>query len=235
LSVAPRIYSCMGVSMGVPEQSLHNQLKDFYAGEGDGVEATVDGYKVDVVRGDVLVEVQTGNFGAIRQKLHDLLRSHRVLLVHPVPLNKWIVRVDHQGGQVSRRRSPKKGRVEEVFYELVHTPELIVCPSLELEVVMVDAEELWADDGRGSWRRRRWSIVDRRLLSVVESRVFTDPRDYLGLVPEALRPGFTAGDLARESKLSSGLAQKMVYSLRKAGLLEPAGRRSRSNLYRAAR
>ncbi|OGD55580.1 hypothetical protein A3K81_05120 [Candidatus Bathyarchaeota archaeon RBG_13_60_20] len=220
--------------MGVPEQSLHNQLKDLYAGEGDGVEATVNGYIVDVVRGDVLVEVQTGNFGAIRQKLHDLLRSHRVLLVHPVPLNKWIVRVDHQGRQVSRRRSPKRGRLEEVFYELVHTPELIVCPGLELEVVMVDAEELWADDGRGSWRRRRWSIADRRLLSVVESRVFTDPRDYLGLVPEALRPGFTAGDLARESKLSSGLAQKMVYSLRKAGLLEPAGRRGRSNLYRAA-
>jgi hypothetical protein len=225
----------MGVAMGVTEQSLHNQLKDRYAGMGGTVEAAVDGYVVDVVVGGTLLEIQTGNFGAIRQKIHDLLGGHRVRLVHPVPLNKWIVRLDTRGGQTSRRRSPKKGRVEEVFYELVHTPELIGHPGLELEVVMVDAEELWADDGRGSWRRRRWSIADRRLLSVVESRVFTDPGDYLGLVPEALRPGFTAADLARESVLRSGLAQKMVYSLRKAGLLEPAGRRGRSNLYRAAR
>ena len=225
----------MGVAMGVTEQSLHNQLKDHYASEGGRVEATVEGYIVDVVKEGVLIEVQTGNFSAIKQKLLDLLGSHRVRLVHPVPLNKWIIRVDGRGGQASRRRSPKRGRVEEVFYELVHAPELIGRPGLELEVVMVDAEELWADDGRGSWRRRRWSIADRRLLAVRESRVFAEPRDYLGLVPEALRPGFTAGDLAQECGLSSGLAQKMVYSLKKAGLLEPAGRRGRSILYRAAR
>jgi hypothetical protein len=225
----------MGVAMGVTEQSLHNQLKDRYAGAGGAVEAEVDGYVVDVVVGGTLVEIQTGNFGAIRQKLHDLLRGHRVRLVHPVPLNKWIVRLDSGGGQASKRRSPKRGRVEEVFYELVHTPELIGHPGLEFEVVLVDAEEVWVDDGRGSWRRRRWSIADRRLLAVVESRVFNESGDYLALVPEALRPGFTAADLARESKLRRGLAQKMVYSLRKAGLLEPAGRRGRSNLYRAAR
>jgi hypothetical protein len=222
----------MGVALGVTEQSLHNQLKDLYAGEGDMVEAAVDGYIVDVVKGDVLVEVQTGNFGSIRQKLIDLLGSHRVRLVYPVPQNKWIIRLDAHGGQVSRRRSPKRGRVEEVFYELVYTPELATLEGFELEVVMVDAEELWVDDGRGSWRRRRWSIADRRLLAVRERRLFRDPRDYLGLLPASLRGGFTARELAGESKLSSGLAQKMVYSLRKMGLLEPAGRRGRSNLYR---
>ena len=232
MSVAPRIYSCMGVALGVTEQSLHNQLKDLYAGEDDRVEAAVDGYIVDVVKGDALVEVQTGNFGSIRQKLIDLLGGHRVRLVYPVLQNKWIVRLDVQGGQVSRRRSPKRGRVEEVFYELVYTPELATLEGFALAVVMVEAEELWVDDGRGSWRRRRWSIADRRLLAVHERRLFRDPRDYLGLLPASLLSGFTARELAGESKLSSGLAQKMVYSLRKMGLLEPAGRRGRSNLYR---
>jgi len=222
----------MGVALGVTEQSLHNQLKDLYAGEGDVVEAAVDGYIVDVVKGDVLVEVQTGNFGSIRQKLIDLLRSYRVRLVYPVPQNKWIVRLDANGGLASRRRSPKRGRVEEVFYELVYTPELATLEGFELEVVMVDAEELWVDDGRGSWRRRKWSIADRRLLAVNERRLFRDPWDYLELLPASLLGGFTARELAGESKLSSGLAQKMVYSLRKMGLLEPAGRRGRSNLYR---
>jgi len=222
----------MGVAMGVTEQSLHNQLKDHYAEEGDRVEATVDGYIVDVVKDDVLVEVQTGNFGSIRQKLLDLLRSHRVRLVHPVPLNKWIIRVGPGGEQLSRRRSPKRGRVEEVFYEMVYTPELANVHGFELEVALVDAEELWTDDGRGSWRRRRWSISDRRLLSVKERHLFTCPGDYLRLLPEQLHGDFTARDLAREAKLSNSLAQKMVYTMRKMGLLEAAGKRGRSNLYR---
>jgi hypothetical protein len=222
----------MGVAMGVTEQSLHNQLKDFYAGEGDSVEATVEGYIVDVVKNDILIEVQTGNFGSIRQKLLDLLRSHRVRLVHPVPLNKWIIRVNSEGEQVSRRRSPKRGRVEEVFYEMVYTPELARVPGFELEVAMVDAEELWMDDGKGSWRRRRWSISDRRLLSVRERHLFAGPGDYLRLLPEHLHSGFTARELAQEAKLSSSLAQKMVYTLRKMGLIEVSGKRSRSNLYR---
>ena len=222
----------MGVAMGVTEQSLHNQLKDLYAGEGDQVEAMVEGYIVDVVKDGVLIEVQTGNFGSIRQKLLDLLRSHRVRLVHPVSQNKWIIRVDPDGEQVSRRRSPKRGRVEEVFYEMVYAPELASVPGFELDVAMVDAEELWIDDGKGSWRRRRWSIADRRLLSVQERHLFTCPADYLRLLPEDLHGGFTARELAQKSKLSSGLSQKMVYSLRKMGLLEAAGKRGRSNLYR---
>jgi len=218
--------------MGVTEQSLHNQLKDHYAEAEDQVEATVDGYIVDVVKDGVLIEVQTGNFGSIRQKLLDLLGGHRVRLVHPVPLNKWIIRVGPGGEQLSRRRSPKRGRVEEVFYEMVYTSELALVPGFELEVAMVDAEELWADDGRGSWRRRRWSISDRRLLSVRERHLFTCPDDYLRLLPEHLRSGFTARELAKESKLSSSLSQKMVYTLRKMGLLEIVGKRGRSNLYR---
>jgi hypothetical protein len=216
----------------VTEQSLHNQLKDLYAYEGGQMEVTVQGYVVDVVSKGVLIEVQTGNFGSIRQKLLDLLGSNRVRLVHPVPMNKWIIRVNLNGDQVSRRRSPKRGCVEEVFYEMVYTPELAIVPGFELEVVMVDMEELWVDDGKGSWRRRRWSIADRRLLSVLERHLFTCKADYIRLLPDQLHTGFTANELAEESHLSRALAQKMVYTLRKMGLLKPVGRRHRSTLYR---
>ncbi|HUV54163.1 MAG TPA: hypothetical protein VMW03_03050, partial [Candidatus Krumholzibacteriaceae bacterium] len=81
------------------EQSLHNQLKERYTGEDAVVEATVDGYVVDVVRDGLLIEVQTGNFSAIKDKLRDLLGNHRVRLVHPVPRIKWIIRLDGHGDQ----------------------------------------------------------------------------------------------------------------------------------------
>jgi len=216
----------------VTEQSLHNQLKEWYTEEGVAVEATVDGYVVDVVRDGLLIEVQTGNFSAIKEKLRDLLGSHRVRLVHPVPRIKWVIRLDRSGAPISRRRSPKRGRVEEVFYELVYIPDICETPGFEVEVVMVDAEEYLIDDGRGSWRRRRWSIHDRRLVDVVESRVFTCPKDYVDLLPEGLPREFTARRLAKASGLRITLAQKMVYCLRRMKVLDVSGREGRSNLYK---
>ena len=214
------------------EQSLHNQLKERYTGEDVAVEATVDGYVVDVVRDGLLIEVQTGNFSAIKDKLRDLLGGHRVRLVHPVPRVKWIIRLDGDESPISRRRSPKRGRVEEVFSELVYIPDICETPGFELEVVMVDAEEYLIDDGRGSWRRRRWSIHDRKLVDVVESYIFRDPKDYLDLLPGGLPQEFTARQLAKASRLQIRLAQKMVYCLRRMKVLEVSGRAGRSNLYR---
>jgi hypothetical protein len=219
----------------VTEQSLHNQLKEWYTGEGAAVEAPVDGYVVDVVRDGLLIEVQTGNFSAIKDKLRDLLGKHRVRLVHPVPRIKWIIRLDGDGAPVSRRRSPKRGRVEEVFSELVYIPEICETSGFELEVVLVDAEEYLIDDGRGSWRRRRWSIHDRKLVDVVESHVFKCPKDYLDLLPEGLPQEFTARQLAKTSRLRIRLAQKMVYCLRRMKVLEVRGRKGRANLYGVTR
>lgn len=213
------------------EQSLHNQLKECYTGEGAAVESTVEGYVVDVVRDGLLIEVQTGNFSAIKEKLRALLGSHRVRLVHPVPRVKWIIRLDGDGAPVSRRRSPKRGRVEEVFSELVYIPEICRTAGFELEVVLVDAEEYLIDDGRGSWRRRRWSIHDRKLIEVHESRLFREPRDYASLLPGSLPVEFTARQLAEASGLRIRLAQRMVYALRRMGVLVVDGKDGRSNLY----
>jgi hypothetical protein len=218
----------------VTEQSLHNQLKAWYAGEGAEEEATVDGYVVDVVRDGLLIEVQTSNFSAIKDKLRDLVEGHRVRLVHPVPRVKHIVRLDSDGAEVSRRRSPKRGRYEDVFYELVYIPEICTSEGFELEVALVDAEEYLIDDGRGSWRRRGWSVHDRRLVEVVERRVFTGPRDFIELLPEALPLEFTARQLAKASGLRIRLAQKMVYCLRRMKVVEVCGRRGKANLYRVS-
>jgi hypothetical protein len=219
----------------VTEQSLHNQLKTWYAGEGAEEEAMVDGYVVDVVRDGLLIEVQTGNFSAIKDKLRDLVGGHRVRLVYPVPRVKHIIRLDGDGAQVSRRRSPKRGRYEDVFYELVYIPEMCGLDGFELEVALVDAEEYLIDDSKGSWRRRGWSVHDRRLVEVVERRVFTGPRDFIDLLPEGLPPEFTARQLAKAAGLRVRLAQKMVYCLRRMKGVEVCGRRGRANLYRVAR
>ncbi len=214
------------------EKSLHDATKTWYSRPGDILEAPVDGYIVDIVRGDLLIEIQTGNFSAIRRKLSKLIKEHPVRLVHPVSQRKWIVRLDADGETVtSRRRSPKRGRVEDVFFELVYMPTLIMNPNLSLEVLLVHSEDVLIDDGRGSWRRRRWSIHDRRLIDVVDSRLFSEPADFRELIPTSLHDKFTTKELGEELSLRPVTSQKMVYCLRKMGSIEAVGKRGRSRLY----
>ncbi len=46
------------------EGALHAQLKDWYRRRGDRVEQLVDGFVIDLVRGELLVEIQTGSFAS---------------------------------------------------------------------------------------------------------------------------------------------------------------------------
>lgn len=213
------------------ENSLHAGLKDLYAGAGGRLEASVDGYIVDVLQKERLVEVQTGNFTALRRKLSALLPDHRVRVVYPIPREKWIVRVDRDGNQVARRKSPRKGRVEDLFYELIRIPGPASHDHFSLEVLLTREEEVWRDDGRGSWRRKGWSVFDRRLLDIVERFRFESPAAFLDLVPGSLQEPFTNRELAEALDCRGSLAGKMTYTLCRLHQLEQVGTRGRAYLF----
>ena len=214
----------------MPEMSLHNQLKEWLHEPGDQMEAQVWGYKADIIRGDTIIEIQTGNFSAIHEKLRRLLRGYAVTLVYPIPVQRWVTRIE--GDKKTRRASPKHGRVEDLFSELVYCPELPLNPRFQLMVIFVHEEEVLVNDGIGSWRRKRWSILDRRLLDVTERRVFKRLNDYLGLLPDDLPPEFTVQNLVKASGLRVVLARRMIYTLTKMGITEEVGKNGRAKLYR---
>ena len=217
----------------MPEQSLHSQLKEHYARPGDEVEGRVGGYVADIIRGDQLIEIQTGNFqGEFRGKIRELLGSHRLHVVYPVAERKWIIR--QEGGRRTRRVSPRRGRVEELFNELVYAPDLPKVPGFSLEVALIEAEEDQEVKWRGR-RRTRYRATDRRLLRVVASRTFSRPEDYLSLLPEGLETAFTARELTRRTGLRITLARRMVYCLAKMGLIREVGTVARAKLYQIRR
>jgi hypothetical protein len=214
------------------ESSLHAALKNWYTQDGDRQEVPVDGYLVDVVKGDLLVEIQTGNFTALKPKLPRLLDRHAVLLVHPIATEKWIIRQPLDSTiPPSRRRSPRKGALEDLFFELVRIPHLVSHPNFAIEILITREEEIRINDGKGSWRRKGWSISDRRLLEVVKSVRLTMPEDFLAFLPPDLNRPFTAGQLAKALSRPRYLAYKMIYCLKVMGLIEETGRAGRSRLY----
>jgi hypothetical protein len=219
----------------VNEKPLHASLKQWYARPGDRFEVPVDRFVVDIVRDDLLIEIQTRNFASINSKLCELTRSYKVRLVYPVIQEKWIVRpaID-DGGVIVRRKSPKRGRWEDLFRELVSIPRLLSHPNFSLEVLMIRGEEVRRyDRKRKRWRRRGWVIEGHRLVDVLDRRLFRQSADWLEFVPDGLQ-SFTTKDLATAADTDRELAQKMAYCLRHARMIELIGRQGRANLYRVA-
>jgi hypothetical protein len=215
------------------EGPLHAALKTWYAQPGDRFEVAVEGFVIDIVRDDLLLEIQTGNVASIRSKLANLLRSHRMRLIYPIAQEKWITRVaTNDGDRVARRKSPRRGRVEDLFWGIVGIPQLLSNPNLSLEVVMIREEEARRYVGKGRWRRGGWGVEERRLLEVVDRRRFEQPSDWLALLPAALE-SFTARDLAEAIGVRRELAQKMAYCLRHMGIIGLIGRQGRAHLYGA--
>jgi hypothetical protein len=211
------------------ETSLHAALKDWYAPDKACQERLVDGFIIDAVAGEVLIEIQTRNFGALKPKLAALLPQHPLCIVYPVAVEKWIVR--QEAASVTRRKSPRRGRPEDVFRELVYLSDWLAHPNLSLEVLLLRVEEERRADGKGSWRRGGVSIANRRLLEVLEARRFQSPHDLLALLPPSLPMPFTHADLARSGSLPERLCPKITYSLRQLGVIQHSGKRGRSHLF----
>ncbi|MBT8207857.1 MAG: hypothetical protein HKN07_09405 [Acidimicrobiia bacterium] len=202
------------------EKPLHAALKRWYFEPGDRVEQPMNGYVIDLVRGDLLIEIQTRGFSSMKKKLAALLETHSVHVVHPVAIEKWIVKVDEAGAVLSRRKSPKRGTVLDVFGELVSFPQLIDHPRFSVEVVLVREDEIRSFDANRAWRRKGWVVDERRLIEVADSIVLDSVEALMSLLPVGLSPTFTTADIAESLRASRRIAQQMTYCLRNVGAIE---------------
>ena len=220
------------------ETSLHRELKLLYAGRRARFEVPVEGYRVDVVSGGRLVEIQHGPLAAIRDKVRNLLERHRVLLVKPIVVRKLLVKQSEKGGEVTdRRASPKRGRLLDLFDDLVHFTRVFPHRRLTLEVPLVEIEE-WRYPGHG--RRRRWrtgdhQVEDRKLIAVLETHRFRTRRDLAKLISCPLPAEFHTGHLAESLQVDRWIAQRIAYCLRQMGVVRLVGKHGNALLYEFAR
>ncbi|MEJ2638140.1 MAG: hypothetical protein P8010_01060 [Desulfosarcinaceae bacterium] len=214
------------------EKSLHAALKAACARPGDRFEVPVDGYVIDIVRGNLLVEIQTGNFTAIKTKLVNLLHDHRLRLVYPIAKERYIVKPDAaKRAGFTRRKSPKRGRPAHLFAELVRIPHLLGHPNFSLEVLLIREEEVRRYAGGRHWRKRGWVTEERRLLEIVDKRRYDTPADLEAFLPNTLSDRFTTRNIAEELGITLRLAQCMAYCLRRVQVIEMIGKQGHANLY----
>ncbi|NLE36443.1 MAG: hypothetical protein GX621_00295 [Pirellulaceae bacterium] len=216
------------------ETSLHRELKTLYAGDDARFEVVLNDYRIDVVNGDRLVEIQHGSLAAIRDKIRKLLARHDVTVVKPIVRGKLLVKQKKKGGKVvERRMSPKRGKLLDLFDELVHFTGVFPHKRLTLEVALVDIEE-WRYPGHG--RRRRWSerdheIEDQRLVAVHETIRLRTAADLRAIIACEVPEPFHTGHLAEALGVKRWIAQRIAYCLRQTGATRQVGKQGNTLLY----
>ncbi len=217
------------------ETSLHRQLKAHYAPDDSQQEVACEGYRIDAVRNGRLIEIQHGSLAAIRDKIAALLKNHRVTVVKPIVTKKQLLKLDSRGGKVVQQRlSPKRGKLLDLFDELVYFTRVFPHRKLILEVVLVEVEEL-RYPGHGRRRRRRerdFQIEDQLLARVVETHKFRSLADLRKLLPKKLPKTFHTGHLAEGLEVPRWTAQRIAYCLRETGAIRSVGKQGNALLYR---
>ena len=219
------------------ESSLHRQLKDRYATQDAQQEVRLGDYRIDVVTDGMLVEIQHGALAAIRDKIAELVKHHRLLVVKPIVVRKRIVKFDRRAGtEISRRWSPKRRSSLNLFDELVHCTRIFPHRNLTLHVPLVEVEER-RYPGHGRRRRRRendFQVEDVMLVSVGPVLHVATADDLWQMLPSNLPQPFDTGQLAKQLKVHRAVAQRIAYCMYHMGAAKRVGKCGNALLYESA-
>jgi len=221
-------------SIGVlSEKTVHAVVKRYLEPDMQKQEIKIGSYHADIFHNGEIVEIQTRNFGTLKEKLAAFLPEYPVTVVYPIPAVKWLRWVDKESGEISaRHKSPKKGSPYEVFWELYKIKQFIKHPNFRLKLIFMEMDELRFLDGWSKNKKKGSNRCDRLPGKLVAEYDFTCPQDYLELIPYELPDEFTVKDFSVAAKIHAEIGSIVLTIFMQTGIVERTGKRGRSYLYR---
>ena len=204
------------------EKTLHSALKFYYEPDEAKHEREFSGFLADILNDEGVIEVQTRGLYKLNRKLAEYSALVSVTVVHPVIRRRGIVYLDPETGELSKPRlSPKRGRTEDAFSELVHIRNELKLPGVRVVIPLIDAEEYRIKQGRATRYGRKplkFELIPKALVGETE---LDRPGDWLALLPEELNSRrFSVKELAECAKLPERTASAMCAVLLSLGALE---------------
>ncbi len=213
------------------ERTLHATLKKQYEPDSAYHEVPYLGYIADIKRGDRIIEIQTGNFRHMPDKLAAFLQDNKVTVVYPLTERKWIRVLDPESGTFSqKRRSPRTGKIYHAFEELYQIRDFLSHPDLTVIVQMMDVEEYRKKNVKYNGRKRKSLRCETVPVVYGERYVLDGAKDYLSLLPELSEP-FSAKMLAQVLKIDQYYAYSIIHCYEAAGFVRQAGSIGRAKAY----
>ncbi len=215
------------------ENTLHNVLKNYFEPHNENHEIKIGNFVADIVGENGVIEIQTGSFNAMRKKLTAFLEVCDVTIVYPMCKVKWLYNIDDNTGEViSKRKSPKKGTVQDAFFELYRIKNFLNNERLHFKLIVLE-EAHYQTINKVSYRGKKYRI-DRVPIEIIEEIDIFDKYDYKKLIPKELYTSetFTAKDFAKSSKCSHRIAQIGLNILFSIDVVERVGKDKNAFLYK---
>ena len=223
------------------EKTLHAALKRWFEPDEQAHEIRVGGFVADIVGEQGIIEIQTAGFDKLRKKLAAFLDAAQVTVVYPVAHLKWLIWIDPDTGDVTKRRkSPKVGRYAEALPEFYKIKPLLTHPNLRLCVLLVDMEEYRLLSGWSKDKKKGSARYERIPLAVAGRLDISSTEDWAGFLPNPGAPGlglpcpFTSKDYAKATGLNLSRAQTALNVLHAVDAVRRVGKQGNSYLYEEA-
>lgn len=215
------------------EKSLHSYIKSIYTENGGECEKKIGSYFADVFINGEITEIQTRDFYRLLTKIRYFLgQGYRVTVTLPIPRKKWLVWIDPETGETTKkRRSPKIGSALDILPEIYGLRMLLPNPALSFEAFLVDVEQYKSLDGWSRDRKKGASSVERFPLYGYERILLSSPADFASLLPENLPEAFTSLDFSLAAKKSRTFSQRALNVMAAVGAVSKMGKIGNNILY----
>lgn len=209
------------------EKFLHIFLKNYFESDKSYHEVKVGRFTADICRDNSIIEIQTHNLNALRDKLeYYMLEGYDVCVVHPVTRVRKMLYVDRDTGEiVKKRRFPHIGNLYDSIPELYKIKYFLDWDKLTVRLMLFDIEEYreLSDSGvtsSGKKKRQRSMPLEKKPVAVAETIILDNPMDYLIFLPDSLPKEFSSRDFMRCANVSQNLANMTLNILKYLGTVE---------------
>ncbi len=217
------------------EKTVHAVLKNYYAPDETTHEIVLEHYVADIFTGKEIIEIQNGNFNKIRKKLEVFLERHPVTVVYPIPHTKWLIWIDEETGEFSKKRkSPRTGSAYQAFKELYRIKSYLKHGNLKFCFPLMDVEEYRLLNGWSADKKKGSCRYDRIPVALFDEVIIERREDYLQFLPYELPVTFTSADLVQTARIPLKTAHLVLNILYFMEVVERIGKSGRSYLYKIA-
>lgn len=225
-----------GTSIGTyKEKRMHVTLKRFVEPDMSKHEIKVGPYVADILRGDEIVEIQTGSFYPMKEKIAYYLENtdYRVTVVKPLPYIKWCVWIDPSSGEMSKRKkSPLKTEAKHIMRDWLFLGDFLGNERLTIRFLLLETEEFRFLDGWSRDKKRGSSRYELMPLSLIDDDTYSVKDDYKKILPDTLGESFDAAEYGKAMKIRSTFTYYAgIKILCLVGLLRKGEKKGRSYIY----
>lgn len=220
------------------EKILHKTLKYYLCSDETKHEIKIKKSNsgilyADVYDNEMIYEIQTRGFDKLRNKLSEFLIEHKVTIVHAIAHKKNIYKVFETGEIEGPTKSPKTGKVFEVFKELYKIKSYLNNPNLSLKIFLIDMDEyryvVEKKHARSSGYVREKQIPK----SIYHIYDFKGKNDYIKLLEDLnLEENFTSLDLKKNAKINKTLSTVTLNILTHLEVVERIGKKGNNYIYK---